>query len=49
MEHPKKIALVFGTRPEAVKLAPVFRALKADPRLDPVLWLTGQHKEMVAR
>lgn len=43
----KKIALVFGTRPEAVKLAPVFRALKESKILQPCIWVTGQHHEML--
>ena len=43
-----KILIVFGTRPEAIKMAPVVRALKADHRFRPVLCLTGQHREMLA-
>jgi UDP-N-acetylglucosamine 2-epimerase (non-hydrolysing) len=41
------IALVLGTRPEAVKIAPVVRALAADPRFRPVLISTGQHRQML--
>jgi UDP-N-acetylglucosamine 2-epimerase (non-hydrolysing) len=43
----KKIALVFGTRPEAVKLAPVYAALKESSTLEPYMWVTGQHQEML--
>lgn len=43
----KKIALIFGTRPEAVKLAPVYFALKRSESLIPLLWVTGQHQEML--
>ncbi|WP_228538272.1 non-hydrolyzing UDP-N-acetylglucosamine 2-epimerase [Nocardia sp. XZ_19_385] len=39
--------LVLGTRPEAVKLAPVARAMAADPLWEPLLVTTGQHREML--
>lgn len=42
-----RVLVVLGTRPEAVKLAPVVRALHASPRFEPVLVTTGQHREMV--
>lgn len=38
---------VFGTRPEAVKLAPVVHALKRSSQLEPVVVLTAQHREML--
>jgi len=44
---PVRVLVVFGTRPEAIKLAPVVRALEADPRFAPVVCSTGQHKEML--
>lgn len=43
----KKIAVVLGTRPEAIKCAPVIRALQNDPRFDPVVVSTGQHRQML--
>ncbi|KFF60097.1 UDP-N-acetylglucosamine 2-epimerase [Cryobacterium sp. MLB-32] len=43
----KNIALIFGTRPEAVKLAPIIKALEDDPRFRPLLISTGQHREML--
>lgn len=43
----KTIGIVFGTRPEAVKFAPIIHALKSDPRFQPVLISTGQHREML--
>ncbi len=43
----KKLALVFGTRPEAVKLAPVYASLKKSKVLNPCIWVTGQHHEML--
>lgn len=44
----KKILLVFGTRPEAIKLAPIYFELKKYPKLfDVKICLTSQHKEML--
>jgi UDP-N-acetylglucosamine 2-epimerase len=46
MEH--RVLVVIGTRPEAIKLAPVIRRLAADrPAVRPVVCVTGQHREMV--
>ncbi len=42
-----QIAVVFGTRPEAVKLAPVIHALSDDPRFVARVISTGQHREML--
>ena len=44
----KRILLVFGTRPEAIKMAPVYRELLRYP-LDfkPIVCVTGQHREML--
>ena len=45
-QDPACIAIVAGTRPEIVKLAPVYRALRAQDRFA-VQWIhTGQHGEM---
>lgn len=43
----KRVMCVFGTRPEAVKLAPVVHALKRSSQLEPVVVLTAQHREML--
>lgn len=43
----RSIAIVLGTRPEAIKFAPVIRALKDDPRFRPVVVSTGQHRQML--
>jgi UDP-N-acetylglucosamine 2-epimerase (non-hydrolysing) len=43
-----KVLLVFGTRPEAIKMAPVAQALAACEGIRPVVCLTGQHREMLA-
>jgi UDP-N-acetylglucosamine 2-epimerase (non-hydrolysing) len=44
---PARILVVFGTRPEAIKLFPVIAALKADPRFEPVVCVSAQHREML--
>ena len=46
---PVRVLVVFGTRPEAIKVAPVIRALQADSRFAPVVCSTGQHKEMLGQ
>ena len=43
----RKVMTVFGTRPEAIKMAPVIRALEADSRFDPKVCVTAQHREML--
>jgi len=43
-----KVLAVFGTRPEAIKMAPVVRALAASDAIRPVVCLTGQHRDMLA-
>lgn len=43
----KRVALVMGTRPEAIKFAPVIRLLQRDPRFEPIVISTGQHREML--
>ncbi len=44
----KKIMLVFGTRPEAIKMAPLYHALKALPdEFETQLCVTAQHREML--
>ncbi len=42
-----KVALVLGTRPEAIKLAPVILAMRAADDFAPLVCNTGQHREMV--
>jgi len=43
----KKVLLVFGTRPEAIKMAPVYKVLKKTSGLDVRLAVTAQHREML--
>ena len=42
-----KVMVVFGTRPEAIKLAPVINQLQESPNFSVVVVSTGQHKEML--
>lgn len=42
-----KTLCVFGTRPEAIKMAPLVLALAADERFDAKVCVTGQHREML--
>ena len=43
----RKVMVIFGTRPEAIKLAPVVEALGRSPALLPCVCVTGQHREML--
>jgi UDP-N-acetylglucosamine 2-epimerase (non-hydrolysing) len=45
----RRVTIVLGTRPEAIKLAPVIRAFRADARFRTRVVLTGQHREMVTQ
>lgn len=42
-----RIMTVYGTRPEAIKVAPVIAAVDADERFESVVVVTGQHREML--
>jgi UDP-N-acetylglucosamine 2-epimerase (non-hydrolysing) len=43
----RKILTIFGTRPEAIKMAPLVLALAQDERFDARVCVTGQHREML--
>ena len=43
----KKVMVVFGTRPEAIKMCPLVKELKTRDKLDTVVCVTGQHREML--
>ena len=49
MSTPHNVCIVLGTRPEAIKLAPVIQAFQAAPDVRTRVVLTGQHREMVAQ
>ncbi|WP_295799692.1 non-hydrolyzing UDP-N-acetylglucosamine 2-epimerase [uncultured Microbulbifer sp.] len=42
-----RVLLVFGTRPEAIKMAPLVRVLRKDSRFEVKVCVTGQHREML--
>ena len=43
----RKIMVIYGTRPEAVKVAPLIRALEASPIFTPLVAVTAQHRSML--
>lgn len=43
----KKVMLVFGTRPEAIKMCPLVKELKTRKNIKTVVCVTGQHREML--
>lgn len=43
----KKVMLIFGTRPEAIKMCPVVKELKNHPEFEVITCVTGQHREML--
>lgn len=48
MAKPKKVMLVFGTRPEAIKMAPLVKELQKDrTAFETIVCVTGQHREML--
>jgi len=47
MEKKRKIVLVFGTRPEAVKMCPLVKELKNREKFQVTVCVTGQHREML--
>jgi UDP-N-acetylglucosamine 2-epimerase len=46
-EQPRRVMLVFGTRPEAIKMAPIVRRLSEMPDLQPIVCVTAQHRQML--
>jgi UDP-N-acetylglucosamine 2-epimerase (non-hydrolysing) len=43
----KKVMLVFGTRPEAIKMCPLINELKSRSEMKTIVCVTGQHREML--
>ncbi len=43
----KKVMLVFGTRPEAIKMCPLVNELKGRKNIETVVLVTGQHRQML--
>nr|WP_156966242.1 UDP-N-acetylglucosamine 2-epimerase (non-hydrolyzing) [Paraburkholderia bannensis] len=44
---PVRILSIFGTRPEAIKMAPLVKCLEAEPGVESVVCVTGQHQTML--
>ena len=42
-----RVLTVFGTRPEAIKMAPLVKTLAADDRFDSRVCVTAQHRQML--
>lgn len=49
MYKKKKIMVVFGTRPEAIKMCPLVNELKRRKSLNIVVCVTGQHRQMLVQ
>jgi UDP-N-acetylglucosamine 2-epimerase (non-hydrolysing) len=47
MARPLRALSIFGTRPEAIKLAPVLNLLKQTPAVESIVCITAQHREML--
>ncbi len=45
--EPLRVLSIFGTRPEAVKMAPVVKALKSEPGVEAQVCVTAQHRQML--
>ncbi len=43
----KKVVVIFGTRPEAIKMAPLIKAIEASDSLEVMVCVTAQHREML--
>ncbi len=43
----KKVMLIFGTRPEAIKMAPIVMRLQEEKDFEPIVCLTAQHRQML--
>ncbi|MEA4927893.1 MAG: UDP-N-acetylglucosamine 2-epimerase (non-hydrolyzing) [Candidatus Limiplasma sp.] len=43
----KKVMLIFGTRPEAIKMCPLVHVLERHPAFETVVCVTGQHRQML--
>ncbi|NLM19717.1 MAG: UDP-N-acetylglucosamine 2-epimerase (non-hydrolyzing) [Clostridiaceae bacterium] len=43
----KKVMIIFGTRPEAIKMCPVVKTFKKSSEIETVVCVTGQHREML--
>ena len=42
-----KVMTVFGTRPEAIKMAPLVKELEKNPQIESIVCVTAQHRQML--
>lgn len=48
MSVPRKIMTIFGTRPGAIKMAPIITAMRSMPdQFEPVVVVTAQHRQLL--
>lgn len=47
MKKKIKVMLIFGTRPEAIKMAPIIKAMENNNHFQEIIVVTGQHREML--
>ena len=47
MKSRQRVLIVFGTRPEAIKMAPIVKAFKRHKHVETRVCVTGQHREML--
>ena len=43
----KKVVVVFGTRPEAIKMCPLVKELRTRKNIETLVCVTGQHRQML--
>lgn len=43
----RKVLFIFGTRPEAIKMAPLIKELEKTPGYQPIVCVSAQHRELL--
>ena len=47
MAAPLQVALVFGTRPDSIKMAPIVLSMQKERHIQPTVYVTGQHRDIL--
>ena len=47
MAAPLQVALVFGTRPDSIKMAPIVLSMQKERHIKPTVYVTGQHRDIL--
>ena len=47
MTEKIKVMSIFGTRPEATKMAPLIKVMEENERIEPIICVTAQHRQML--